>query len=157
MTKTHRRAAQRLQDLPPEVLQEAARRVATQMTQEQAKRQQFAHSETFARMLSAFRDCGSPRRLRMDDIDYRYVQTVTELGWTFASLDDVRMFIEVVANPKATTMDVNSYTEDPECAFPNCSFSNFGLRVWMMFGQGTALTIRNEAAFRLDQAGSQAA
>lgn len=137
---------QYLHELSPEQLKAAAAAAAEQYLARLREREAFAQGETFARMLSALRDVSEPLAVDEESLAYYPQETKARVGWDFATEADVRLFIDIVADPQAATVEPGSMGSEDECSFPNCSFRHHGLNVWMMFGQGTAVSVYNDAA-----------
>ena len=132
-----------LQDLPPEVLRKAAQAVLERMRLEQQARADFAQSARFEQMLAALRDNPNPLAFTEEDLAYYREETLARLGWSDATEQELRHFVDVVAYPDAP--GVQELTSDKECPFGNCSFVHYGLHVRMLFGQGTAVFVCNQA------------
>lgn len=136
----------------PEFRAQLQKGFAEDMAARKRQREAFLASETFTRMVAALRDNPNPLRVDSEEIAYFADRVKAEVGWTFATEEDIRMFFNVVACPHAETVEAGSQSEDDDCMFDNCSFRHFGLSVWMMFGQGTAICISNPAAVAAGQA-----
>jgi hypothetical protein len=130
----------------PEFLEQLAKGVEEELTQRRREREQFVSSQTFQRMVAALRDNPQPLRVDSEEIAYFAERVKAAVGWEFATENDVRLFFDVVGSPNADTVEPGSLTEDEDCMFDNCSFWHYGLYVWMMSGQGTAISICNKAA-----------
>lgn len=130
----------------PEFLEQLAKGVEEELTQRRREREEFASSQTFQRMVATLRDDPLPLRVDSEEIAYFADRVKAEVGWTFATENDVRLFFDVVGSPNADTVEPGSLKEDDDCMFDNCSFWHYGLYVWMMSGQGTAISIYNKAA-----------
>ena len=143
---------QRLQDLSPAQMAAVRDRVVASMIAARQVRADFLAGAVFERMLAAVRDCPLPRAVDDEALAYFPEKTKASLGWEFATKEDIRHFIDIVANPDADTVEPGSLTNDAECTFDNCTFRHYGVNVWMMFGQGTAVSIFNDAQRDLRQA-----
>ncbi len=138
--------ARPLQTLSAEQLQAVAASFVENMRAKAREREAFAQGETFARMRAALLEAAMPMAVDEESLAYYPQQTKARVGWEFASEADVRLFIDIVADPQAPTVEPGSLSSDADCPFSNCSFRHLGLNVWMMFGQGTAVSIYNDAA-----------
>jgi hypothetical protein len=141
----------------PEFLEQLAKGVEEELTQRRREREEFASSETFTRMIAALRDNPQPVRIDSEEVAYFADRVKAEAGWTFATKNDIRLFFDIVASPNADTVEPGSLKEDDDCMFDNCSFWHYGLHVWMMSGQGTAISVYNKAAINASNADKQKA
>jgi len=132
----------------PEFLDKVAEGVAQDMAARRQARVDFLHSETFNRMTVSLRDNTEPVSIHSEDVSYFAERVKGEAGWEFATDSDIRLFFDIIASPDADTVEPGSLTVDEDCMFENCSFKNHGLHVWMMSGQGTVISVSNDAAFR---------
>ncbi len=133
-----------LQDQREEALKRAAEIVISRMLEEQRARAEFKAGSTFQLMLDCLRDSSEPLVFTEEDLAYRREETLEYLGWTQFTDDDIRLFVDVLADPQAE--GVSGVSSDRDCPFGNCTFEHFGLHVRMLFGQGTAICIWNAAA-----------
>lgn len=106
-------------------------------------RKAFAESETFARMLEAFK--GQSEHISIDNEEAAYFpdKVRAAAGWEFATKEDIDHFFCVVADEGAPTVEQDSIGEDEDCSFDNSQFRHFGLSVFRMSGQGTFIRIYN--------------
>lgn len=141
----------------PEFLEKLAKGVEEEMAQRRREREEFAASETFTRMVAALRDNPEPLRVDSEEVAYFADRVKAQVGWTFATENDIRLFFDIVASPNADTVEPGSLTEDDDCMFDNCSFRHHGLHVWMMSGQGTVISVYNTAAIRANDSDEQKA
>lgn len=141
----------------PEFRKNLAQGLEDEMAQRRREREEFAASQTFIRMAAVLRENPNPVRVDSEEVSYFADRVKAEVGWTFATKNDIRLFFDVVASPNAETVEPGSRTEDEDCMFDNCSFRHFGLHVWMMSGQGTAISIYNMAAVRANNADEEKA
>lgn len=114
------------------------------MLDKEAKRKEFVASETFTRMLTALRDSPLPKSVDSDSLSYFPERTLAHAGWEFASAQDAIDFMDVVGDPDAKTIEGQA-TSDEDISFGNFQFRHHGLNVFMMFGQGTIVSIYNDA------------
>lgn len=109
------------------------------------ERETFLAGPVFPRMVSALRDSQEPRSADLEELSY-FPERKCLLGWDFADESEIKLFFDVVGDPLAPTVEPASLSRDADCPFQNCTFRHFGLNVWMMFGQGTALVVANDAS-----------
>lgn len=109
------------------------------------ERETFIAGPVFQRMVRALRDSPKPRSADLEELSY-FPERKSSLGWEFAEELEIKLFFDVVGDPLAPTVEPASMSQDADCPFQNCAFRHFGLNVWMMFGQGTALVVANDAA-----------
>ena len=130
-------------------LQAASKRAMSSLAQslidKEAKRKAFVASETFARMLSALRDSPLPKWIDSDTLAYFPEKTLASAEWGFASVQDALDFMDVVGDADAETLERKA-TSDDTMTFGNFQFRHHGLNVFIMFGQGTIVSVYNDAA-----------
>lgn len=119
-------------------------RYAQHLREEADAQHQFMVSDTFYQMCEALRSSPALRVADSEMLSFGGQDALQELGWGFATPDDVRRFFDGMGAVSAPTVEPGSYSEDSNGSFFCCSFRHFGLRVSMMFGQGTAITVSNE-------------
>lgn len=102
----------------------------------------FAKSDTFQRMLEAFKS-KEPTSVDTEEASYFLDKVRAAAGWEFATKEDVDFFFSVVSDSSAATVEPGSQGEDEDCPFDNENFRNHGLDVFRMSGQGTIITIHN--------------
>lgn len=106
-------------------------------------RQAFAESETFKRMLEAFKGQSEHISIDSEEASYFPDKVKAAAGWEFATEADIDHFFCVVADEGAPTVEQDSFSEDDDGSFDNSQFRHFGLNVFRMSGQGTFIRIHN--------------
>lgn len=103
-------------------------------------------------MLTAMASPGA-RIIHQDEGEPGYLENLEQkIGWGPVSLDDVRMFMRIVADSSVHDGDPDKIVYDPACdMFPVFYFENFGLVAWVMIGQGTSISISTREHARNEQ------
>lgn len=136
------------------IMESVAASLLGSLREKQRARQAFIDSTTFALMLGTLRDSPGARSVSTEDLSYHLEETRTRLGWSFATEQDIKDFMDVVGDPDASSID-GTVEVDPENPFLNASFRHYGLNVFFMTGQGTFVTISNDAAKHENEAPDQ--
>lgn len=116
---------------------------AAELRAKRDAREAFAKSDTFNRMLEAFKGQCEHLVVDSEEVSYFPDKVRTTAGWEFATKEDIDQFFDVVSDSGADTVEAGSVTEDEDCPFDNSQFRHFGLTVYRMSGQGTIITIHN--------------
>lgn len=134
-------------EITPADMEEMSTRIVETLRKERAARAAFEAGPTFAAMLGVIRDCPEPRWVDPEEFAY-FPERQAAVGWEAYTDEDVRQFIAVVADPDApgAIANVRDNEADADSPFPTCHFQHYGLHVTMLFGQGTAVIISNDAA-----------
>lgn len=132
----------------PELRARVVARFIEERAEKERRREAFLASDTFKQMVSALRDSPEPRSADQETAAYFPDQFKKELDWEFATEDDIRLFFNVVGEPMSEHVEPGSKSHDEDCPFANVQFRIYGLNVWMMFGQGTAIVVSNDAALK---------
>jgi hypothetical protein len=103
----------------------------------------FLASETFRLICEAITTKPECAGFDSEEVSYFADEVKARLGLDFATKEDIRMFVKVVGDPQAPTVEPDSFKQDPDSSFGGCTFRHFGLEVFMMFGQGTFVSISN--------------
>lgn len=115
---------------------------------EARERNEFLSGLTFARMIALLRDTQTPICIDGDDLAYFAEQTKPQLGWEWVTDVEIDLFMSAISDESAKTVEPGSLSSDTSKEFGNFSFRHFGLNIDVVFGQGTCITITNDAAVR---------
>ena len=129
------------------LLKSAAASVLKSIMDRKKAQQAFVEGPTFARMISTLRDTSDARSVSSEQISYKMEETRTSLGWSFATEEDINLFMNVLGNPQASTIE-GEVKSDETNQFYNASYRHYGLNVFFMTGQGTFVTVFNDTAKR---------
>lgn len=133
-------------DFSKEALQAAAKRVLEDLQARELHLQRFAQSATFERMVQALK---RPEPCLVDEEQFLYFleQEKSRVGWDFASAQDVSDFFATMSDTRSPA--VEDLQRNSKGRFPSTQFQRSGLFVRMLFGQGVAVVVENEASARL--------
>lgn len=102
----------------------------------------FAESDTFRLMVAGLVQNPEPVSIDSEDAAYFPEKIIATAGWPAVSKDDIDRFFSVLSNPSSEAAQA-TLSEDEDCDFDNSSFTNYGLQVFRMSGQGTFIRISN--------------
>lgn len=116
------------------------------MQEKDRARKDFIQSDVFVRMLRAMTESAEPKMADCETISYFFDRELEHLGWQGVTADDVKHFFDVLSSSNAETVVPGTMTHDEECPFYNEEFQHYGLWVYVMVGQGTAVSVENAAS-----------
>lgn len=102
----------------------------------------FAQSDTFRLMVASLAQNPGPVSIDSEDAAYFPDKVIATAGWPAVSKDDIDRFFSVVSSPSDDAAQA-TLSEDDDCDFDNSSFTNYGLQVFRMSGQGTFIRVSN--------------
>lgn len=110
-----------------------------------AARELFLKSDTFEKMVSAFRAKPEGFSITSEEISYFPDRVKKEAGWAFAADDDLQKFQDVLTDEFGDYVLKDTDSSDEDIDFDNKSYkTTFGISVFMMFGQGTFIQLTRD-------------
>lgn len=124
-------------------------KIDANLSEQRAQRASFVQSQTFKNMVQSMTSTHELRVLDNETFAYFPDETKQRLGWENYCNEDIEQFMDVMYH--ADGLDKSFRKHDDACIFENERFEFQGLFVFVMWGQGMALTIRNQAIQALDE------
>lgn len=119
--------------------------MAATIQREHKVREDFIASDVFKGIVSKIVNNPEPVHLVDERLAYFPQEELERTGLSEYSKEQVQMFLNVMSTFLRTAENEDTVVKDAEAIFDNATFEVQGLVVSMMFGQGTAVSVYNQA------------
>lgn len=119
--------------------------LSKRMAIEAKKREDFIASDVFKGIVSKLVNNPEPVQLVDEHLAYFPKEALATTGLADYTQEQVQEFLNAMSSFLSTAEKENSVITDADAVFNNATFEAHGLFVHMMFGQGTAVVVRNKA------------
>lgn len=122
-------------------LKELAKRMVERMEREKAENESFFASTQCNSMIEDMKTKGKGELLDNETFAYFSDKVKAKFGWETIPNETINKFINVMSSLDVGKEFITDKGTDEECPFGNFNFLKKGIRVDVMMGQGTAISL----------------